>query len=589
MCPKALLFALAFVMSVQICHAQAEASPASSPTKESEIPSDPVLRLYTYLESRDTIGYIDYVQRFVIEERESYPQDTLYHHLQQSLSMAEQIGDTTRMLWAEYNMVMFFLRPQDKGESAKPYLAFMKKMEKLPPNSDFLKVLAHTYSNYSNLGSLPTDSAIFYLHESIGLHPIVQDTLLLMLNHKNLARHYRHIKDWQGCIQHGTEAVSIARFFPGVVWNVENHVHLAACLIENGQPEEARAHFQHIQRWIGATRLEKEHRTALFVCEEAAGLAEKLGQYQLALQYHKQYAELLESELRQTREAEINKLKVEYETREKENQILTLELENERNRRERNQLLWFLGISVLAMAGLFAFYRFRQRYLSREARRLKELDAFKTDLYTNITHEFRTPLTVILGMAEQIRGQAKIRRLIRRNGQALLNLVNQMLDLRKLEVGALKLEMAQADAIPFLRYLCESFHSSAEAKDIQLSFHTDTDSLLMDYDPERLRQVVSNLLSNAIKFTPTGGKVKLLVATISHHSDFRFFSSAISAGEGGPTSDFVQLRVEDNGQGIPPNELDKIFDRFYQVDATATRKGEGTGIGLALAKELVEA
>jgi signal transduction histidine kinase/CheY-like chemotaxis protein/ligand-binding sensor domain-containing protein len=222
------------------------------------------------------------------------------------------------------------------------------------------------------------------------------------------------------------------------------------------------------------------------------------------------------------------------------------------------------GLSLLY--GLFRF-QLRRRLAEVEAARLRELDAYKTNLYTNITHEFRTPLTVIMGMTDQIRGQEKVRQLIRRNSQALLHLVNQLLDLRKLEAGALKLNRIQGDVIPFVEYIMESFSSSAQEKGIALSLETGLSDLMMDFDPERLRQIISNLLSNALKFTEPGGEIQLKV----YHRENN-----------------LQLMVADTGIGIPAAELPHIFSRFYQVDSTATRKAEGTGIGLALTKELVE-
>lgn len=213
-----------------------------------------------------------------------------------------------------------------------------------------------------------------------------------------------------------------------------------------------------------------------------------------------------------------------------------------------------------------------------EAKRVKELDTVKTQLYTNITHEFRTPLTVILGMARQVidkPGEQFETRMdmIVRNGRSLLNLVNQMLDLSKLETGKMQLLLTHGDVIHFLRYLVESFHSLAESQQKQLHFLTDLDVLYIEYDQEKLKQIVSNLLSNAIKFTPQKGNIY------------------ISVTEGSQTAltDHCSLiiKVKDTGIGIPEDQLAYVFDRFYQLDNSHTRKMEGTGIGLALTKELV--
>ena len=214
------------------------------------------------------------------------------------------------------------------------------------------------------------------------------------------------------------------------------------------------------------------------------------------------------------------------------------------------------------------------------AQKLKELNVQKNKLYTNITHEFRTPLTVILGMANRLRSYIKQRDtaqqdeaidMIERNGKMLLNLINEMLDLSKLESGVMKLNLVQRDIIAFLRYVNESFQSYAVSKDIHLSFLTSLESFNMDFDVDKLQQILSNLLSNAIKFTPKDGKISALVK--------------VAKVDGAET---LIIKVKDSGIGITPENLPHVFDRFYQVDDATTRKQGGSGIGLALTKELVK-
>ncbi len=240
---------------------------------------------------------------------------------------------------------------------------------------------------------------------------------------------------------------------------------------------------------------------------------------------------------------------------------------------------------LLAAAAVRAFYYYKKRRWQmkaqldmehREAERLKELDSVKTRLYTNITHEFRTPLTVILGMVKQIKDNPKNwysegLQMIERNGKNLLRLVNQMLDLSKLEAGAMPVHLEQSDIVAFLKYILESFHSLAEEKNISLEFRSEYGEIVLHYDPDKLQEIVSNLLSNAIKFTTEGGRVSLKAG----------FRSPEGFGN-------LLLTVTDTGVGIPPEKLPYIFDRFYQADDEATRHAEGTGIGLALTKELVK-
>lgn len=236
---------------------------------------------------------------------------------------------------------------------------------------------------------------------------------------------------------------------------------------------------------------------------------------------------------------------------------------------------------TLVLAVLYAFYRVQidRKMEQAEALRLKELDIVKTRLYTNITHEFRTPLTVILGMAQQALDHPEHNaraglEMITRNGQHLLGLVNQMLDLAKLESGKMSLHYRQGDVVNYLRYLAESFHSFAQSRGVQIHFLSELEALTMDYDPERLQQIISNLLSNAVKFTPSGGHV--------------YLSVDVHPALGNSIEKRLFIKIRDTGTGISEDHLPYIFDRFYQADDTHTRQSEGSGIGLALTRELVK-
>ena len=228
-------------------------------------------------------------------------------------------------------------------------------------------------------------------------------------------------------------------------------------------------------------------------------------------------------------------------------------------------------VGFLALVYLLYRYQVNQQLEKAEARRLKELDGLKSRLYTNITHEFRTPLTVIMGMTNNIKGHSQERKLIQRNSKNLLRLINQLLDLSKLDSGTLKMDKVQGDIVNYLQYLTESFYSMAEEKKIRLTFYPEVKELVMDFDEAKMQHIVYNLLTNAIKFTTEGGKVILHL----QKADIR-------------GADWLQMKVSDTGIGISQENLPKIFDRFYQGDASSTRQEAGTGIGLSLTRELVE-
>jgi signal transduction histidine kinase len=214
-----------------------------------------------------------------------------------------------------------------------------------------------------------------------------------------------------------------------------------------------------------------------------------------------------------------------------------------------------------------------------EAQKMQELDKTKSEFFANISHEFRTPLTLIFGTADQLEEERKPfpllqegLGLIKRNADRLLQLVNQLLDLSKLEAGKLKLEKEPGNIIGFTKIIAGTFSSRFESKQIDFVKDLPGDPVYLYFDPDKLETVLSNLLTNAFKFTPSGGQIN--------------FSVSITA----ETESGVQLefRVKDNGIGIPHEKVAHVFERFYQGEATATRTYEGTGIGLALVKELTE-
>ncbi len=234
-------------------------------------------------------------------------------------------------------------------------------------------------------------------------------------------------------------------------------------------------------------------------------------------------------------------------------------------------LLMALGYAIFAFLKRRLILQNQLKLEQQEATRLKELDHFKSQLYTNLTHEFRTPLTVILGMTRQIREAPQKyleegTTLIENNGKNLLQLINQLLDLSKLDNKSFQLQLQQGDIIPYLRYVIESFQSYANGRNLSLRFFTPLESLVMDYDPEQIKQILTNLISNAVKFTPSGGEIDVKITT---------------------EEEALSILVKDTGIGIAAKDLPHVFDRFYQVDSSITRKGEGTGIGLAHAQELV--
>lgn len=211
--------------------------------------------------------------------------------------------------------------------------------------------------------------------------------------------------------------------------------------------------------------------------------------------------------------------------------------------------------------------------LEEQSEKLKEMDKVKSRFFANISHEFRTPLTLIMGPLDQIRADCedptarKRIDLACRNAQRLLGLINQLLDLSKFESGKMKLQAEETDLVPFLKGILEPFEMAAANFKLEIRFLSDRDSIPLYFDPEKLEKIVGNLLSNAVKFTPPGGRIDVSIT-------------------GSET--YVDIAVRDTGRGIPAGQLEHIFDRFFQADTTVEHHQKGSGIGLALVKELVE-
>ncbi|MBN1559188.1 response regulator [candidate division KSB1 bacterium] len=254
---------------------------------------------------------------------------------------------------------------------------------------------------------------------------------------------------------------------------------------------------------------------------------------------------------------------------------------------------WSYGIYFFILAGIvYALWtnqtrrihlRNELRFKEMQAEKLQEIDHMKTQFLANISHEFRTPLTLILGPIDTLLKHLTKEEdknelsMMRRNALRLSRLVNQLLDLSKIEAGKMTLQARLDDIVHFANRVVQSFESRAKLKNIALTFAADRAPIPLYFDHEKMEHVLYNLLSNAIKFTPENGSVEVTIHT------------AVKAGEKTNFPDgAIDIAVRDTGVGIRPGQVEKIFDRFYQGEGAGKIKDAGTGIGLALAKQLVE-
>ena len=255
----------------------------------------------------------------------------------------------------------------------------------------------------------------------------------------------------------------------------------------------------------------------------------------------------------------------------RDREILEFKLSAEQKSAQQ-AILIFLLILVLIMA-IIALYFSASRARQNRAmlKKTMEVDKMKTRFFSNISHELRTPLSLIQAPVESLLGtadepQARLLHLIKKNTQQLRKLIDQVLELTKIEDGSYQLRASQQNLSPYLRFWAASFQSTAAHKQIHFEMEVQ-ESLIFYFQPDLIRQIINNLLGNALKFTPAGEHVKL---------------------RAWQEREAIFLEVTDTGPGIPAEHLPFIFDRFYQAEDPHGLHATGTGIGLALTKELTE-
>lgn len=308
-----------------------------------------------------------------------------------------------------------------------------------------------------------------------------------------------------------------------------------------------------------------------------------LGDYKDAYENYKQYIVYRDSLTNEDSERKSLAVAMEYEYDKKE---AVIQEELKTKKLQRNFAFAGLVVMVLfAVLGVY-FFRLRNKKLNvekqnlelqrREVETIKETEQFKSRFLTNISHEFRTPLTLINGHIEVLKENGRKEDFshfeeIEQNGKRLLTLINQLLDLSKMESGEYKLHYKRGDVLNETNMLVQSFHSYAEQHNISLQVNQTEDVKVslaetpFIYSSEALTVIITNLLSNAIKYTPSGGSVTVEIDVKDKQ---------------------LLISVIDTGKGIEAEDIPKIFDRFYQVDDPGKRAYAGFGIGLALVKEL---
>ena len=431
--------------------------------------------------------------------------------------------------------------------------------------------------NYANLGSIlesreMLDSARYYYGKSLEFNEKAKSDLGVSLCHAHFGRLAEKEGDYDAAIEEYRQAYDIMEGNSDVWHWLESAVSLVRAYINAGNLE--RASFYLAKAGKEAGRISSMEYLAEVNRLEYL-ISKKKGNAVKALEYYVRSREYADSVASEKNLNHIQNVRVRYERERKQNEIELLNRSWEAERKNRNALLTMSLIALFLTIATIIVLIFLIALRNRNQRIIKEMERMKSTFFTNITHEFRTPLSVVQAAAGDVLNRSsdpEVRRDaldILRHGKGLLNLINQILDIAKLtEKSAVKAvpEWKYGDIVGFISMICESYRPFAQTAGVRLVFSSPVEELEMDFIPDYVQKIVGNLLSNAVKFSPSGADVILFVK--QEEAD-------------------VHIIVCDKGVGMTAEQKDKIFIPFYQAPTDSQRIG--SGIGLSLVKLSVEA
>lgn len=431
--------------------------------------------------------------------------------------------------------------------------------------------------NYANLGSIlesreMLDSARYYYGKSLEFNEKAKSDLGVSLCHAHFGRLAEKEGDYDTAIEEYRQAYDIMEGNSDVWHWLESAVSLVRAYINAGNLE--RASFYLAKAGKEAGRISSMEYLAEVNRLEYL-ISKKKGNAVKALEYYVRSREYADSVASEKNLNHIQNVRVRYERERKQNEIELLNRSWEAERKNRNALLTMSLIALFLTIATIIVLIFLIALRNRNQRIIKEMERMKSTFFTNITHEFRTPLSVVQAAAGDVLNRSsdpEVRRDaldILRHGKGLLNLINQILDIAKLtEKSAVKAvpEWKYGDIVGFISMICESHRPFAQTAGVRLVFSSPVEELEMDFIPDYVQKIVGNLLSNAVKFSPSGADVILFVK--QEEAD-------------------VHIIVCDKGVGMTAEQKDKIFIPFYQAPTDSQRIG--SGIGLSLVKLSVEA
>jgi len=487
-------------------------------------------------------------------------------YFMKSFRLFEELGDESQMARALLHLGHTF-ELAGSYEKALEYLKRALEIHQRTGNKyNEAWALVNIGVTYSRLNQV--DTALAYYEKSLVLGEEIKDQRLILTNLDNIGGKYSLLKEFDKANTYLQKAFRLSEKSGVNSRTVYITGNLAENYLYKGNYDSA--------RYFGEKQLElalnsgliSEQKVAYYVL---AQVYDSLNNHKKAYEALQHYITVNDTIFSREKSRQIEELRESYESEQKEQAIANLEKEKKAEQFRRNT---FAGVALLFLligGLLFNNQRIKARKNKELLKKEKEVDELKSKFFANITHEFRTPLTLILGPIEMMKSQAVNPKILQHlnvmktNATRLLDLINQLLELSKIEAGSLKLKAFPGNIVPLVKGVVMSFESIAQKKGILLKVESVNDDMKVYFDREKLEKILINLISNAIKFTPEGGQVLVELTN---------------------TERYLDIKIKDSGIGIPEKDLEFIFDRFYQSDQSGGSMG--TGIGLALTKELIE-
>lgn len=429
--------------------------------------------------------------------------------------------------------------------------------------------------NYANIGSIlemegETARAYICYQESMKFNRLAHSNLGIALCHNHLGRMAEKQKNWEEALEHYQSSSQIMKEHSDRWHWLEAYIAIARVYLLQNLREKAEPYIERSEQEAldihSPEHLAEIYRLKSLSCQQVGNFREAISHYEKSSAY-------TDSVMNEKNKNNTLNLQMKYERSKAQKTVNVAQSAYRAEQKSKKTLLVCSVFFAILAITIILLLLYVQRIRLRTNRQLKRTIQMRSTFFTNITHEFRTPLTVVIGLAEQLKkgelGKKDVDdylETIIRQSRNLLRLVNQLLDAAKSAPGMEQQKWVHADIVSYIRLVLDGYRCYLNAKHIQLVFTTQVQTLQVDYIPEYINKILQNLLGNAIKFVPEEGVIQVHLATVLDKQ--------------------LILQISDNGQGISEEELPYIFDAFYQ--GLNNKNNTGTGIGLAFVKQMVE-